>query len=454
MSFKPIKVLDIELSTPLPTITGLAGYAEIKALARLHGTPLGYIQLPIVDGTCTTQTIGKAVVDQLTWSIFRHLVEDGLAAPARPASLKTEDLIDLPHPAYSGPFPLITVAVCTRDRTDDLLSCLEALVRLDYPALDILVVDNAPRSDATERLIRARYPQVRYVCEPRPGLDWARNRAIIEANGEIIAYTDDDVIVDPGWARAIGQVFAEHAEVMAVTGLVIPYELETEAQVLFETYGGFGRGFERKWHRLDRTGAPNDRRYIGTGIFGTGANMAYRRSLFSAIGPFDPALDVGTPTNGGGDLEMFFRVLVSGHTLVYEPSALVRHRHRRNYAQLHTQIGNNGIGFYSYLVRSFLAYPKQRTAILQLGIWWFWWWNLRRLLKSYMHARRFPRGLIMAELRGSIVGLRRYFQARRTAAAIAHRFGPCIRTSPPPQPEQAMPLLAAPLARTQELIEP
>ena len=62
--------------------------------------------------------------------------------------------------------------------------------------------------------------------------------------------------------------------------------------------------------------------------------MAYRKSVFDQIGFFDPALDVGTVTNGGGDLEMFFRVLKHGYTLVYEPKAIIRHRHRREYADL------------------------------------------------------------------------------------------------------------------------
>ena len=66
----------------------------------------------------------------------------------------------------------------------------------------------------------------------------ARNRAILEAKGEIIAYTDDDVVADPGWIKALATVFAEDPDVMAVTGLVVPFELETEAQVLFERDGG------------------------------------------------------------------------------------------------------------------------------------------------------------------------------------------------------------------------
>src|SRR5690348_9913012 len=97
----------------------------------------------------------------------------------------------------------------------------------NYPNLEILVVDNAPSSDATRDLVSARYPRVNYVVEPRPGLDWARNRAISAASGEILAYTDDDVVVDPGWVRALARAFAEDPEAMAVTGLVVPFELET-----------------------------------------------------------------------------------------------------------------------------------------------------------------------------------------------------------------------------------
>jgi hypothetical protein len=152
----------------------------------------------------------------------------------------------------------------------------------------------------------------------------------------------------------------------------VPYEVETEAQELFEQYGGFGRGFERKWVGVDA--ASNIKLatlHGGTGKFGTGANMAYRRTLFDEIGYFDPALDVGTVTNGGGDLDMFFRVLKEGHMLVYEPGAIVRHCHRRNYAQLHAQLTNWGIGFFSHLTRNALAYPDERAAFIRLGLWWF-----------------------------------------------------------------------------------
>jgi glycosyltransferase involved in cell wall biosynthesis len=416
------KVVDVELSSTPTDIEGLDGYTRLMVLARLHGAPIGIVHLPVTNGRCTATTIRKAILDrQQGWPIIHHLLCDLLAAPPCPDGWSVSDLLNAPHPAPGGPLPLVSVAVCTRDRPTDLAICLKALDQLDYPHLDVLVVDNAPGSDATERLMCETYPHIRYVREPRPGLDWARNRAIVEARGEIIAFTDDDAVVDPGWVRAIADLFVENPDVMAVTGLVMPYELETEAQILFELYGGFGRGCERKWYRLGQS----DRerwKYYGTGQFGTGANMAYRRSLFDQIGYFDPALDVGTVTNGGGDLDMFFRVLVEGHTLVYEPRAIVRHRHRRDYGRLRMQIANNGVGLVSYWVRSALAYPEERLALLRVALWWLWYWDIRRLLMSFVRPAKFPRDLIQVELKGYFIGLTRYQKARQIADQIADTF--------------------------------
>jgi O-antigen biosynthesis protein len=451
----PIKVVDIELSRPLQTIEGLDGYMGLQALVRLHGVPIGYVKAPITNGYCAAQTLTQLILEQHSWKIIQQLLQNGLAAPQRPQELRIEDLLDMPPPECTEPLPSVTVAVCTRDRPQDLALCLAALCQLDYPHLDLLVIDNAPTNDETKDLVHQQYPQVRYVREPRPGLDWARNRAILEAQGEIIAYTDDDVVVDRGWVKALAQVFAENPEVMAVTGLVVPYELETEAQVLFEKYGGFGRGFERKWYRVN----PDQKvpwQWLGTGQFGTGANMAYRRCLFDQIGYFDPALDVGTITNGGGDLEMFFRVLKEGHTLVYEPQAVIRHRHRRDYAKLRTQITNNGIGLYSYFVREAIAYPDERWGFLYIAIWWLVWWHLRRLLRSIAVPSQFPRDLIWAEIHGFFRHFGRYQTARRQAEHIAAQTSteplpPKPSSDPIPFPDDSQDATAI---RTVELSQP
>ncbi|MBD2578574.1 glycosyltransferase [Oscillatoria sp. FACHB-1406] len=436
----PLKVVDLELSRPLETLENLEGYLGVQGLVRLHGAPIGYIQAPIANGCCTAEILGKCLLEQQSWGILQRLLQNGLATSPNPEGIRLKDLYDLQVPECDGELPLVTIAVCTRDRTADLALCLDSLCQLDYPHLDLLVVDNAPSTEATQELLQAHYPQIRYVCEPRPGLDWARNRAIIEAKGEILAYTDDDVVVDRGWVKALAKAFVENPEVMAITGLVVPYELETEAQVLFEWNGGFGRGFDRKWYRV----YPDSKMpwgWLGAGQFGTGANMAYRRCIFEEIGPFDPALDVGTPTNGGGDLEMFFRVLKKGHTLLYEPDALVRHRHRRDYEKLHSQLTNNGIGLYSYFVCGATTYPEERRSFIWLGIWWLCYWSLRRLWIAFKHPTQFPLELVKAEFWGSFIGITRYQKAQKQAAEIIASFGPQeaiakekIAPEPPAQP--------------------
>jgi glycosyltransferase involved in cell wall biosynthesis len=424
----PIKIVDVELSAAAAPISGLDGYLGVKALVRLHGAPLGCVDLPVTDGSCSATTVRRTIADRLAWPIISHLLDDYLAEESRASRASMADLLRLPHPTPDVSLPSVTVAVCTRDRVSDLERCLESLQALDYPNIDILVVDNAPSDDTTESLVRGTFPQVRYAREMRPGLDWARNRAIVECRGDILAYTDDDVVVDAGWVQAFASVFAEDPNVMAVTGLVIPLELESEAQVLFERSGGFGRGFERKWHQVIRReadGHPGRLAHHGAGQFGTGANMAFRRVVFNRVGPFDPALDVGTVTNGGGDLEIFFRILQEGHILVYEPNAMVRHRHRRDRSELRAQLANNGTGLYSYFVRSAQAYPGERKAFLRLGLWWFWRRNVRRLMGSFWRPGGLPRDLILAELRGSLSGLGQYPKAKR----IAHGTTPLPRAS-------------------------
>ena len=414
-----MKLLVVDVESTLPDVPPPT-VGEQWVLVRLHGEPLGILQVGR-DG-CSGTRLGELVSQEFSSRVLRHLAGDALGAPA------LDFVGDLPRycPRFEAiELPFITVAVCTRNGAERLPSCLRALDALRYPAsrIERLVVDNAPADDRTRRLVERDHPSIRYIDEPRPGLDWARNRAILEARGEIIAFTDDDANVDEDWAMALGRSFASDPGIDLITGLVVPDEIDAEAQRLFEQYGGFGRGFDRRYFRV-QPGQLIARDYGGAGHYGTGANMAFRLSVFDRIGLFDTALDVGTVTNGGGDLEMFFRVLKEGGTLLYDPAALVRHRHRRHYDALRVQLTNNGIGFYSYLVRSAQAYPDERLGFLRLGAWWIWWWNLRRLARSLVRPGDFPRDLILAELRGSMAGLFRYARAKQQADEIAATFGP------------------------------
>jgi GT2 family glycosyltransferase len=296
---------------------------------------------------------------------------------------------------------------------------LNSLVELNYPAalLDLLVVDNAPEDDATAQLV-AEFPQIRYVMEPRPGLNWARNRAAREALGSIVAYTDDDVAIDPLWVQALARHF-ENEAVMCVTGLVVPAARETAAQNIFEEYGGFGRGFERRYYTM---GMQKHWRYwpLGAGVFGTGCNMAYRKSLFAKIGDFDPALDVGTPTHGAGDHDMFYRTLRAGYVVVYEPAALIWHYHRPSYEQLRDQLYDFGCGVYAFWTKTFFSDAPMRWRTLTFAMLWYKEWFIERLLHR---PKGFPRRLVLVEAMGALRGLLAYWQSRRQVRRILKQFG-------------------------------
>ena len=382
------RVLELELSVP-GAMRAIAGYAGLTILVRYHRRPVGWVTLSDLRGMAVLpEQMLEATYSQLGWELV-------------PLALGEPYFREPPHGHPSCP---VSVIVCTRNRTDDLRGCLQSLLAMDYPDDEIIVVDNAPSSDDTARLV-AGLP-VRYVREEQPGLDRARNRGIAEARHGIVAFIDDDARADPYWLRAIADVFAEPG-VMAVTGLVAPAELDTRAQRLFERhYGGMGHGFRR---RFIRRGGLSERELLWASGLGVGTNMAFRRDVFAAIGPFDIALDVGTSSRGGGDVEMFHRLVACGHTLVYEPAALVWHRHRRDLAALRQQVHNNGRSFGAYLLTCAQQRTMSRFAILSFAVGeWLVKWLLRRLLRP----AGFPRRLVMAELAGALISPWAYARAR------------------------------------------
>ena len=409
----PICPVDYELASPGDLRVG-ASYRAARVLVRWHGIPLGLIRVPVEQGVVRSRDIGYRVMACLQPRIGREVARRALMGGGieAPPDIRGHS----PDPAAPPKLPSITVAVCTRDRPEDMAKCLASLAALRTPPLEIIVVDNAPATDATERLVKDRYPQFRYVREDTPGLDHARNRAIVESKGEIIAYTDDDVMVDPGWTEALARVFAEDPAVGLVTGLIEPAELETEAQLLFERYGGFGRGFERTYLQ-SRRGAAMTWNLVGAGQLGAGANMAIRRSLLEEVGYFDPALDVGTPTLGGGDHEIFFRCLRSGMICLYEPTAIVRHRHRRSMPELSKLLYSYGYATRCFFEREADEFPADRPAIKKLGRWWWRHWAWARWRRSAWAPTWFPLELVSREIRGYIDGKGGYRRARSKIVA-------------------------------------
>lgn len=237
------------------------------------------------------------------------------------------------RPIPSGDAVKVSVVICTRDRPDDLQRCLTSLENQIRKPEQIVVVDNASKDERT--MLVARQAGVDYVREERPGLDVARNTGARTAAGDIIAYTDDDVVLHHRWLERLVAAF-DSEEIWAVTGLVLPAELETYAQYVFERHWGFGRGFVTRdfgpafYERQRRYGCP-------TWEIGAGASMAFRRQLFDRVGPFDERLDVGA-AGCSGDSECWYRILHQGGTCRYDPRAVAFHYHRRSFEGLARQI--------------------------------------------------------------------------------------------------------------------
>jgi GT2 family glycosyltransferase len=267
--------------------------------------------------------------------------------------------------------PFASVVVPTMFARDTVPTALEALCALDYPEYEVLLVDNRPDGDLPDLPVD---PRLRVVTQRRPGASAARNAGIREAKGEFIAFTDDDVEVDPGWLRAIAARFGAEPDADAVTGAVYPKELETEAQQWFERFGaGSERSYARAsfrrhgWRRHDRVSGERDSLYR-LGPYGTGANMAFRAGTLRTLGGFDEALGPGTPTRAGEDIELFLRLLSRGHRLAVEPTAYVHHAHRRTYPELHEQMAGYGRGLTAMLTAAVLRDPRHLVGLTLIAI--------------------------------------------------------------------------------------
>jgi GT2 family glycosyltransferase len=306
--------------------------------------------------------------------------------------------------------PVVSVVVCTRERPDDLARCLSALSEQTVSPLEVIVVDNAPRTDRTRAV--ALEHGVRYVVEPRPGLDCARNAGLRASRAPIVAYTDDDAVPEPEWAAVLLGVL-EDGEVAGVAGNMLPLEIETEAQRLFERYLGGEAGRRRRDER--RTFASPFPPAAG-GHVGAGANMAFRRAVLEALGGFDEAFDAGTITCSGGDTEMFGRALAAGCRLVYEPRAVVRHRHRRERDELRTQLFGYGVGVYAFWTHRILMHRDGAAARFAVSV--LVRHGARRLARAMLRRPdELPSDLVLAELMGCLYGPIAYLRARRRAGA-------------------------------------
>jgi GT2 family glycosyltransferase len=386
------RIVELELSEPLTSIALAPEQDGLALLARWKGRLAGFYMASAASGYVFSIDEVQALC---TKRFGRRLL-----------ALEVETALAQRWPNDSDTLvPSLSIATCTKDRAQRLARLLGSLVPLiatsRFRSTEVVVIDNASVDSATRDAV-AGFAGVRYVFEPRAGLDFARNAAMRHATGELLAFLDDDVVVDRDWLDGLFTAWQGCPDAGGFSGLVLPYRLDTEAQVQFELRGGFGRGFEPKvFHAAS---ADNPLHPVGAGVIGAGCNMAFDRSLLLSLGGFDEALDTGAPLPGGGDLDIFYRVLRSGRPIVYEPRYAVYHEHRETLPQLRRQYWSWGLGFMAFLAKSRRSDPtlrRKQSAILR-------WWLLDKLADLGVAAYRLridELRFLLAELWGGIVGM-------------------------------------------------
>ena len=373
-------ICEVHLENIIEGVKDLGEYTRAFVVFRFKKAVIGQAWLPVEQGRISAVDL-QSCLSQYAWPIWQRWFTQ-----EEPVSISA------------------SVVVCTRNRSKDLAKGLPQLARLEEEGHEVLIVDNCPNNDLTKDLV-SKYPAIRYILEPVPGLDTARNRGLRSTHGEIVAFTDDDAIVDEEWLPALLKNFQDPT-VAVVTGITMPLELESEAQNWFEITNSFGRGYVRQ--RFDASTL----NILATGQVGAGVNMAVRRSAMGEIGYFDEALDAGTPTLSGGDQEFFYRTLAAGYRIIYDPAALVWHRHRRTWEELRFTLYGYGVGVYAWWTRTLLT--EGEWTVLYRATKWFLEHYGRNLIGSFLkRSDRMPIDLAWAELRGALVGPLRYLQSRQ-----------------------------------------
>lgn len=445
-----VAIRTVDLDQPIVPLTDVQAYATVRVFAAYNQRTIGSVDIANHYQPISATRLRTAITDQLAlqlmgahagaseaalWSSSQQALMRRLA----PASSAAPN----PQPGALQPDVLVSVVVATHDRPTDLRSCLSCLVaQQTVREVEIIVVDNNPASGLTPPIV-AEFPQVTLISEERKGLSYARNAGFAASLGEVVIATDDDVTMPPEWLERLVAPFVR-SDVMIVTGNVLPYEIETRAQYLFEAYGGLGRGF----NRFEADSAWFDhfnRRAVPTWNLGATANAAFRATIFShpQVGLLNEALGAGTPTGCSEDTDLFYRVLKAGGSILYEPQAYVWHRYRRDMRALRSQIYNYSKGHVAYhlvtLLRDHDLRALYRIAVELPKA------HARRILQRLRGKHTYPISLIFLEIRGNLAGPLALWQSLRRVRALGRspRYVPVA--------ERARPALALPPKRLPEL---
>jgi GT2 family glycosyltransferase len=331
--------------------------------------------------------------------------EHGLVAVAE----LRESIGQLPQVAPDaavGSSPPISVVVYTDDRPDQLRNCLGNLAELEYAAFEILVVDGNSASGLTAPVVESFHElPIRLVDAGGRGISAARNAGIEHARYDIVAFTMDDAIVDRRWLAQLARGFSRADSVACVCGLVPTAEVLTPAQSYIDHRMAWARRCHPMTWQLSSPRADDSLFPLSVAEFGTGANLAVRKDVVPRVGGFDEGLGEGSPVRGGEDVDFIARVLLGGHAIVRQPSAVVWSRVRPGADDVELQATNYGRGLGAWTFKSLV---QRETALPVLRRLRRWRRHLREVARIEPDGDATPDPVLgrlrRREMRGLVVG--------------------------------------------------
>ncbi len=218
--------------------------------------------------------------------------------------------------AASSAAPRLSVVIPNWNGAHHLPTCLDALRAQTYPALEVIVADNASTDDS-RRLLAEQYPEVCLVTLPENrGFTGACNAGMRAASGELIALLNNDTEVDPGWAAAVVDAFARHPDAGAVASKMRLFDERDRLHTAGDLYYVNGRmGNRGVWER--DTGQYDREEYVFSAC---GGSAAYRRTMLDDIGLLDDDFFFSCE-----DVDLGWRAQLAGYRCIYTPAAVVYH---------------------------------------------------------------------------------------------------------------------------------
>jgi hypothetical protein len=292
-----LPVLDLDVGSVVPSPLELSADGPAHVLLRLHGRPIAVAGGSLQRGRLELDSLIKHILESHAGALASPLVGRALALGSPPGWPEVPQLLECP-PAGPACLPPVTVAIRPSGRSAARRACLEAVGRLAYPGVEVVTLDTNPAAPVDAMLQQCR--------------------------GEVLVVVDDDVELDARWIEAAVRVFVADPEVMAVVGLVLPRVSRAP----------LGRILRRRWHR-------------GPGVTMRGGGEAlplaaafWRSALEDAPGDAAASgLSVASSSTAASDVapgvpvasgfsRKILQLLLSGHTVVYEPAAVAWHRTR------------------------------------------------------------------------------------------------------------------------------